>query len=1114
MGSVPDNAFTNIKLRLEDHPESIVWTEPRKVSILKGLTGKCGIKVKVFQGQTTPETFSIVTKVKDECQLMHNHVLAEYDRIVSINHKDVTSYIEDCVLCLLQAKEPVVELGVCQIDRKRDRDSSGSEGEMAGKHINKKPSIPPKDIPHELLISPEPLPNSCHAQVMVAENHCSVPIINSPNEVIFPGDGPCTSYDPPRNRWNKPDDTETYIKYPHFVKWSVTKTVTLEKAEKHSFGFKFKVKQCLCRQDDWYTLVIEVREPPALGKLMVGDYIRSVNGQALSNPKEAFDLLVSLDKYTTAKIILQRPEGLIPNIKGKVKDMKGCSGCVKPNTATPNIYEPARPKPVRQESCMSTNSGSSSTLTPIEQKVPLTTYPKTEPGKIVPKSRENSSLVSGLFNIVRPGSSCSVSNESHMNPLQNEKLVDNAEVHLIVQETLSMNNNNSVLSNFHTNQTVKLPKIRIFVCGSEARALAKQLLPSAFLSSENTQNLYECVRCTMDMSKAGDVSFMQWSSYENLIRSEETARMNASNDSLANSDTGKPKDNEYVHRGVVNMEMFIIPDERLFQFGCNYLFTQTSLFLLTFNGAKVLRSAAGEISRLKNMIHCIRSCVGYDCNILTYGLLSSEQADFKDEVQTLFYTSYGQQISKYSVSIPDLILSSPEQQDYVELSESLKRKVWKAVSETIPRQSVSILTVVMMAQLEVLRQEGKQILSDEEFSKLFKAVSPNSEPSLQHVVWTTLREFGEILSTKAAPMNLPNNQEMEKLIFIDPEILLQHIQALICIPQKYSMNSDFTKHCWIKLVATGNISHDDIITIINSANAEKILKLMLAFGMIFKHYTDQDGLEQFFFPYFLSEQGTCHSPIQDPSSACLYLQFVDQTHMSSMQFYQLAFSISSQTDSQRISLNSASVCTIYHQGHEIILVHHKFEDRMQIIVGKSERNRRLCYIYQWLCDVCNVALPPEIQYVLGPECPLNCECKTKSSFNSIHVVDISPGSNVMCKSTRIDHHKTIRRWMSDQGSDSKVYIKDMPFNLFQKLYTYLQCSTTLGQDWRGLGGLLGLSCQDIAVYETQRDPAKHLLLDQNQTNRLTVHELIELLEHPDMDRKDLVELLRDWLDSC
>lgn len=223
--------------------------------------------------------------------------------------------------------------------------------------------------------------------------------------------------------------------------------------------------------------------------------------------------------------------------------------------------------------------------------------------------------------------------------------------------------------------------------------------------------------------------------------------MNASNDSLANSDTGKLRDNDYLHRGVVNMEMFIIPDEKLFQFGCNYLFTRTSLFLLTFNGAKVLSSAAGEISRLKNMIHCIRCCVGYDCNILTYGLLSSEQADFKDEVQTLFYTSYGQQISKYSVSIPDLILSSPEEQDYVESSKSLKKNVWKAVSETIQKQPVSILTVIMMAQLEILRREGKQILTEDEFTKLFKSVLPSSEPSLQHVVWTTLKEFGEILST-------------------------------------------------------------------------------------------------------------------------------------------------------------------------------------------------------------------------------------------------------------------------------------------------------------------------------------------------------------------------------
>jgi hypothetical protein len=77
------------------------------------------------------------------------------------------------------------------------------------------------------------------------------------------------------------------------------------------------------------------------------------------------------------------------------------------------------------------------------------------------------------------------------------------------------------------------------------------------------------------------------------------------------------------------------------------------------------------------MIHSIRCCVGYDCSILTYGLLGKEQAElgssFKDEVKTLFYTSYGQQIQKYNVTIPDLILPSLEES--LNLSSSKKLKV-------------------------------------------------------------------------------------------------------------------------------------------------------------------------------------------------------------------------------------------------------------------------------------------------------------------------------------------------------------------------------------------------------------------------------------------------------
>lgn len=41
--------------------------------------------------------------------------------------------------------------------------------------------------------------------------------------------------------------------------------------------------------DDWYTLVTQVTQGgPADGRLMVGDWIRSIDGHALVNPNEVY----------------------------------------------------------------------------------------------------------------------------------------------------------------------------------------------------------------------------------------------------------------------------------------------------------------------------------------------------------------------------------------------------------------------------------------------------------------------------------------------------------------------------------------------------------------------------------------------------------------------------------------------------------------------------------------------------------------------------------------------------------------------------------------------------------------------------------------------------------
>ena len=237
-------------------------------------------------------------------------------------------------------------------------------------------------------------------------------------------------------------------------------------------------------------------------------------------------MMDKLEDSITAKIVLQRPEDVVQDFRGKIQQAKDICSAKQIN---PAISEPDKRKPMRQNSSTSQKSSGSGKLFPGEQKLIAVHPSKPEAVKTGSKYKQpdSNTLVSGLFNVVRPGSSCSNSNESHMNFLENEKLVDNSEVHLIVPEPPVLNNNNQILSEFQSNRTVKLPKIRIFICGNEARALAKLLVPSSFLKTDTSSAhcLYECVKCTMDMSKAGDVSFMPWSSYDNLLQSEETTRL-------------------------------------------------------------------------------------------------------------------------------------------------------------------------------------------------------------------------------------------------------------------------------------------------------------------------------------------------------------------------------------------------------------------------------------------------------------------------------------------------------------------------------------------------------------------------------------------------------------
>lgn len=279
------------------------------------------------------------------------------------------------------------------------------------------------------------------------------------------------------------------------------------------------------------------------------------------------------------------------------------------------------------------------------------------------------------------------------------------------------------------------------MCGSEAQALARLLMPD-MLPPPSDNGLFQCVRCTMGIDRQGRISFTSRSSFE---LPDLTSALHDSNESLE-----KLKLNDepaFIHRGSINVEFFIMPDDKFsaedkfFHHCCQYLFTRTSIFVLTFDGAKVVSSTRTEIERLQNMIHTIRCFDGYECPILTYGLLYNDATVGVDEVRTLFYLPFGQQIT-----MPELFCAKDDAEEQQDMSR-LQYSIWKALGDMALNQNILLSSVQVMQELESQRDEGKIFVDEAEFCSIFQEKVPDGGQDLRQVVWTELKNAGEILSS-------------------------------------------------------------------------------------------------------------------------------------------------------------------------------------------------------------------------------------------------------------------------------------------------------------------------------------------------------------------------------
>ena len=313
-------------------------------------------------------------------------------------------------------------------------------------------------------------------------------------------------------------------------------------------------------------------------------------------------------------------------------------------------------------------------------------------------------------------------------------------------------------------KVVKFPKVRMFVCGSEAERCASLLLQGSEISCDNIRQGYGYIDCSMATNSYGSVVISP--SCSNLyttslnLSNMSVSSMNQSESSSSDKEGMKCKHcgNEYHCSAshsfagtVANVELFVVSDEKFFHSCCTYLFTKYSIFILTFDSAKLLRSASVEIARMQSLSHTIRSFAGYDCHIMSCGLLDSgaESKNIADEVRTLFYTSSVSMLQIFNVMGPPELIDvgcNSVSSDSLNGSRRLQSAVWKIVTETIQRQHILQPCLIILDHLNSIR-DHELILTEGQMMEIVRMRLPQYQQDVHQMVVTELISMcGEIVS--------------------------------------------------------------------------------------------------------------------------------------------------------------------------------------------------------------------------------------------------------------------------------------------------------------------------------------------------------------------------------
>lgn len=165
----------------------------------------------------------------------------------------------------------------------------------------------------------------------------------------------------------------------------------------------------------------------------------------------------------------------------------------------------------------------------------------------------------------------------------------------------------------------QLPLVRMFICGNAASEFIRCLIGDFINVSHEDRACY--FEISMKKHVDGSVSISNSESFSYLF--EDSAE------------------------SCINVELVAVSDDSFFHHCCSWMFTPNSIFILTFDTKRLSLSSKTEMSRLRSLAHTVKTGIaGSFINLKICGIMPTDDGICPEEVQTLFYTSLGESLTK------------------------------------------------------------------------------------------------------------------------------------------------------------------------------------------------------------------------------------------------------------------------------------------------------------------------------------------------------------------------------------------------------------------------------------------------------------------------------------